>query len=298
MANRRQLVKRRTTVRNIRKITRTMQLIATARFQKSLNRATATKPYARKLADMVAAASRSAGQKRQPLLEEGAGKRSALIVLTSNRGLCGGYNGNVLRTAMSAVRARREADEPVDLHVFGKKGINYLRFLGEELAVADATIDDQPRFDQVARVADGLMQAFVAGELRSVDVCYMRFISTGSQRPAVMRLLPLTAGEGAAEESSDAGEEVGGGNEVTYDYVPDAADLLEELLPASVRMRLFQCFNDAAVSEQVARMVAMKAATDAAGDMIKLLTQQYNRARQTAITMELLDIIGGVAAIS
>jgi F-type H+-transporting ATPase subunit gamma len=117
----------------------------------------------------------------------------------------------------------------------------------------------------------------------------MRFISAGQQRPAITQLLPLVF-EQPKEELPAEGE-------VIYDYLPEPDDLLDELLPASVRMRLFQCFNDAVVSEQVARMVAMKAATDAAADMIKLLTQQYNRARQTAITMELLDIIGGVAAI-
>ncbi|MCB9851152.1 MAG: ATP synthase F1 subunit gamma [Phycisphaerales bacterium] len=294
MANRRQLVKRRASVRNIRKITRTMQLIATARFQKSLSRATATKPYANKLADMVAAASRKTGESKQPLLEEGDAKRSALIVLTSNRGLCGGFNGNVLRTAMAALKERRAAsDEALDLHVYGKKGINYFRFLGEEMAVSFAGIADQPTFEQVAAVADKLMDAFKKGELRTVDVCYMQFVSTGVQRPAITRLLPLAKVEPAA-----SGDDAASARDVAYDYVPSAEDLLKELLPATVRMRLFQCFNDSAVSEQVARMVAMKAATDAAGDMIRLLTQQYNRARQTAITMELLDIIGGVAAIS
>jgi F-type H+-transporting ATPase subunit gamma len=296
MANRRQLVRRRKTVRNIRKITRTMQLIATARFQKALNRATATKPYAQKLADMVAAASRATGDVRQPLLETPDASRSVLLVITSNRGLCGGYNGNVLRTAMGIMRERRDAGETVDVHAYGKKGVNYLRFLDEPIAVASTAIGDRPQFDQVAALADTLMTAFTEGELRSVDVCYMRFISTGMQRPAVTQLLPLTRPE--PEGGGPADRPVKVEREVIYDYMPEPKQLLEELLPATVRMRLFQFFNEAAVSEQVARMVAMKAATDAAGDMIKILTQQYNRARQTAITMELLDIIGGVAAIS
>ncbi|HRX85309.1 MAG TPA: ATP synthase F1 subunit gamma [Phycisphaerae bacterium] len=295
MANRRQLVRRRRSVRNIRKITRTMQLISTARFQKALNRATATKPYARKLADMVTAASRAVQDVRQPLLETPDVNKSALIIITSNRGLCGGYNANVLRTAMAVTRERREAGESVELHAYGKKGVNYLRFMDEPLTVASSAIGDQPRFEQVAAVADSLMTAFAKGALRSVDVCYMRFISAGVQRPTVMRLLPLTNVEDEGEAAAAAAEPQ---RDIVFDYLPGPKELLEELLPATVRMRLFQCFNDAAVSEQVARMVAMKAATDAAGDMIRILTQQYNRARQTAITMELLDIIGGVAAIS
>ncbi len=294
MANRRQLVKRRSTVRNIRKITRTMQLIATARFQKALNRATATKPYAQKLADMVDAASRAASDTPQPLLAESDADKSALLVITSKRGLCGGYNGNVLRLAMTTLRERREAEGSVDLHVVGKKGINYLRFLDEDIASAITHIDDQPAFNQVAALADEMMEAYVAGVYSTVHVCYMQFISAGLQRPALMQLLPLVHDK-RSDEDAAAGQGV---EDVIYDYVPSAEELLEELLPATVRMRLFEAFNDAVVSEQVARMVAMKAATDAAGDMIRVLTQQYNRARQTSITMELLDIIGGVAAIS
>lgn len=297
MANRRQLVKRRTTVRNIRKITRTMQLIATARFQKALNRATATRPYAEKLAHMVSAASRAMEGKPQPLLTANEGDHSALIVITSNRGLCGGYNGNVLRTAMAELRERRGRDETVDIHALGKKGIAYLSFLGETLATRSTAIDDRPRFEQVSGLADKMMASYIAGEIAAVNVCYMRFVSTGVQRSTVMQLLPLALDKKAEGEEADQKAAVRHA-EVTYDYAPEPDQLLKELLPASVRMRLFQCFTDAAVSEQVARMVAMKAATDAAGDMIKLLTQQYNRARQTAITMELLDIIGGAAAIS
>jgi F-type H+-transporting ATPase subunit gamma len=289
MANRRQLVKRRKSVRNIRKITRTMQLIATARFQKALTRATGTKPYASALASMVAAASRAKGGKPQPLLEVNETGAQALLVITSNRGLCGGYNANVLRMLIAELRTRRAAGVAPELHVVGKKAINYLRFLGEPMATRSTAFDDQPRFDKVAAIADEMMERYKAKELQSVHVCSMRFISAGQQRPAITQLLPLVF-EQPKEELPAEGE-------VIYDYLPEPDDLLDELLPASVRMRLFQCFNDAVVSEQVARMVAMKAATDAAADMIKLLTQQYNRARQTAITMELLDIIGGVAAI-
>ena len=305
MANRRQLVKRRKTVRNIQKITRTMQLIATARFQKALSRATATKPYANKLAEMVAATSRGVSVADYPLLAENDGNRSAMIVITSNRGLCGGYNANVLRTAHAEVKSRRAAGEVVDIHATGKKGINYLRFLGEQIATAVDDIDDSPRFDQVSPIADAMMDAYRKGEVASVDVCYMRFKSAGSQQPDIMRLLPIESSQetAAVDEAAAAGNADGAaqGSPTSlgeYDYSPEPADLLAELLPATVRMRLFTCFTDAAVSEQVARMVAMKAATDAADDMITLLTRQYNRARQTAITMELLDIIGGAAAIS
>jgi F-type H+-transporting ATPase subunit gamma len=294
MANRRQLVKRRSTVRNIRKITRTMQLIATARFQQAFNRATATRPYAEKLAGMVEAVSRSSAHLDHPLLKKNEGNRSAMIVLTSNRGLCGGYNGNVLRTAMADIKERRAKGEIVDIHAVGKKAIAYFSFLGMEMASTNNKIDDRPRFEQVAAVADRMIEAYSSGDVAAVYVCYMRFISAGAQSPTIMRLMPISTDETGADQAAAARSRA----EIDYDFSPEPKELLNELLPASVRMRLFQCFTDAAASEQVARMVAMKAATDAAGDMIKILTQQYNRARQTAITMELLDIIGGVAAIS
>ena len=295
MANTRVLVKRRKSVRNIRKITRTMQLIATARFQAAFNRATAAKPYTEKITELVARLSRQAGEIEHPLLRvnEGTGK-SAILVLTSNRGLCGGYNANVLRTAMQHITGRKEAGEAVDIHVNGKKGAGYLRFLGLPPASSRPSMEDRMRFEEVDQIALDFIGQYERREVDSVHVAYMRFISTGRQRPEVIQLLPLVAEAGPAAGATG----LGGEESIEYDFSPEPAVLLAELLPASVKARLFQCFIDAAVSEQVARMVAMKAATDAAGDMIKLLTRQYNRARQTRITMELLDIVGGAEALT
>lgn len=292
MANRRILVKRRKAVRNIRKITRTMQLIATARFQAAFNRATATKPYTEKLAELVADLSGAAGDVSHPLLEarEGA-SRSALLVLTSMRGLCGGYNANVLRTAIAHLDEAATAGRTTEVHMVGKKGIAYFRFLKRETAQRITHIGDTPRFEPVQEIANNLMARFSTGELAAVHVTYMRFISAGQQRPMTLQLLPI-AKDAASQET--AGRSSG----VAYEFSPAPRELLDELLPATVRARLFQCFTDAAVSEQIARMVAMKAATDAAGDMIQSLTTRYNRARQTHITMELLDIVGGANAIS
>lgn len=295
MANRRVLVKRRKAVRNIRKITRTMQLIATARFQAAFNRATATRPYSDKLAELVADLSRAAGEGvDHPLMQTHESvERSAMVVLTSNRGFCGGYNASVLRNAIEHLDGRAAEGRGVDVHMIGKKGVNYFRFVGREIAERTTDLTESPRFDQVEPIANGLIDRFVAGEISAVHVAYMKFLSTSRQQPEILQLLPL------APETTEAPEEGAAGGEfaVEYEFSPGPEALLEDLLPASVRMRLFQCFTDAAVSEQVARMVAMKAATDAAGEMITTLTRQYNRARQTHITMELLDIIGGATAL-
>ena len=290
MANRRVLVKRRKSVRNIRKITRTMQLIATARFQAAFNRAVATRPYTEKLAELVADLARAAGGVDHPLLKtHDEVPRSALVVLTSDRGLAGGYNANVLRVALGHLEELGSRGVASDVHMVGKKGIAYFRFLRRAVADQTSGIGDKPRFEQVEGIANALMDRFVRGEIAAAHVAYMKFLSAGQQRPVVVQLLPLKP-EAATGEAAAA--------PVEYEFSPEPRQLLDELLPATVRARLFQAFNDAAVSEQVARMVAMKAATDAAGDMIKALTREYNRARQTQITMELLDIVGGANALS
>lgn len=297
MANRRVLVKRRKSVRNIRKITRTMQLIATARFQAAYTRAVATKPYTEKLAELVADLSRAAGDVDHPLLKrhEEAG-RSALVVITSDRGLAGGYNANVLRAAVGRLEEQQARGLEVDIHMVGKKGINYFRFLRRAIVEQTTGIGDKPRFERIEPIANALMERFKRGEIAAVNVAYMRFHSAGVQRPAVVQLLPLSPEQRPEQRPDTAGE--GPVRLVEYEFSPDPQQLLDELLPAVVRVRLFQAFTDAVVSEQVARMVAMKAATDAAGDMIKSLTREYNRARQTQITMELLDIVGGANALS
>ena len=290
MANRRVLVKRRKAVRNIRKITRTMQLIATARFQAAFTRAMATKPFTEKLTELVGDLSRAAGSVDHPLLQtHDEVPRSALVVITSDRGLAGGYNANVLRTAIAHVDELKGRGIETDIHMVGKKGSNYFRFLRRAMADQTSGIGDKPRFDQIAPIANALMDRFINGEIASAHVAYMRFFSAGVQRPVVVQLLPLSAEQ--AEEKEPA-------RSIEYEFSPDPRQLLDELLPATVRAQLFQAFTDATVSEQVARMVAMKAATDAAGDMIKLLTREYNRARQTQITLELLDIVGGANALS
>ncbi len=291
MANRRVLVKRRKAVRNIRKITRTMQLIATARFQAAFNRAVATKPYTEKLAELVADLSRAAGDVDHPLLRTNDGvKQAALVVVTADRGLAGGYNANILRTAIAHLDQGRDSGTETHVHMVGKKGIAYFRFLRRAIGQQTSGIGDKPRFEDVEPIANELIDRFTRGEIASAHVAYMKFFSAGVQRPVVAQILPLkpqTPAEGAPAPKP-----------VEYEFSPDPKQLLDELLPATVRVRLFQAFTDAAVSEQVARMVAMKAATDAAGDMIKSLTREYNRARQTQITMELLDIVGGANALA
>ncbi len=302
MANRRVLVKRRKAARNIRKITRTMQLIATARFQAVHSAAVAGRPYTDKLAELVEKLARAAKGLDHPLMQVPAeNRRRVLLVLSSNRGLCGGYNANVLRTALEELEAGKAEGSETEVHMVGKKGIAYFRFLGRTLAQEISGVSDSPRFEEVEPLANEVMARFIAGEIDSVSIAYMKFISAGKQVPVVERVLPLERSVGDAKpEAAVEGDAAAatGQREIEYEFSPEPAEILAELLPATVRVSFFQTFMDAAVSEQIARMVAMKAATDAAGDMIKNLTQQYNRARQTQITMELLDIVGGANALA
>jgi F-type H+-transporting ATPase subunit gamma len=311
-------------VRNIRKITKTMQMIATAKFQKSLKRAVGTKPYTLKVRELVRELAASVGNVEHPLLRRPTdaerARRVALVVVTSNRGLAGAYNGSVLRAAGAFIRQQESAGNAIDLHVAGKKGIAYFNFQKRPIAQKIEQSSDQPKFMEIDAIAERFIREFVAGRIDALHVAYMNFISTGTQKPDVITLLPLAgvreaadhigdqlaeheaqatagaldarrsgAGVKAAEHKSDA--------ETIYEFSPNPRDLLDELLPLTVKTALFQCFLDATSSEHVARMVSMKSATDNADKMVKALTMQYNRARQSQITTELSEIMGGVEAM-
>jgi F-type H+-transporting ATPase subunit gamma len=299
MAKARAIVKRRKAVRNIRKITKTMQMIATARFQKSLKRAVGTKPYTAKVRELVSELAGSVGNVEHPLLRrpgEGgaaASNRIALVVITSNRGLAGAYNGNVLRTANAFVRQQEAAGRAIDLYVAGRKGATFFNFQKRPITQRIDTISDPPRFAEVDPLAERFIREFTAGRIDAVYVAYMNFISTGVQKPDVMSLLPLAGLRGADAKSGQRA----GDTQTIYDFSPEPRVLLDELLPLTVKTALFQCFLDATTSEHVARMVAMKSATDNADKMVKALTMQYNRARQSQITTELSEIMGGVEAM-
>jgi F-type H+-transporting ATPase subunit gamma len=311
MAKARAIVKRRKAVRNIKKITKTMQMIATAKFQKALKRAVATKPYTRKVRELVAELVASIGDVEHPLLRAAGRKNSsgqiAVVVLTSNRGLAGAYNGSVLRNATHFMRNQEKEGKKIELWVSGKKGVNAFNFQKRPIAKR-LEARDTPRFEDIEPIATELIHAFVDGKVDAVYVAYMNFISAGQQKADVVPLLPLgniaapaggmaKAAEKSPSSASGKTSTSGGKMNTVYEFLPDPQTLLDELLPLTVKAMLFQAFLDATTSENVARMVAMKAATDNADKMVKSLTMQYNRARQSQITTELSEIMGGVEAM-
>ena len=297
MAKAREIKTRIKAVANIHRITKTMKMIATARFQASQKNATAAKPYTSKIRELVgelSALSTGAGQFTHPLLSspDPAIGRRLLVVLTSNRGLCGGYNSNVLRAA--AEYLKDYSDSAVDLEVVGKKGAAYFRFSKIDVAQVHDQFGDKPTYEQVNELAQRYMQEFQTGTYDSVSVAYMAFETMSRQRPTIRQILPLqdpTAQDAEAEVAPAAGAQA------DYEFSPTPIELLAELLPVTVKTQLFQCFIEAVVSEQIARMIAMTAATDNAVEMNRTLTRQYNRVRQASITTELTEIIGGAAAL-
>jgi len=300
MAKARALDRRRRSVRNIRKITRTMELIATARFKKAMDRSVAARDYTKQLVKILENIASVGADVVHPLLDVRPTKRSAVLVLSGNRGLCGGYNSNIVRQAVAILGQWRSEHVDTDVAVSGKRGISALKFRGIEMDERYTAFEDKPAFDAVMPIGRAYLEAYAAGKIDRLDVVYTRFHSIARQEAITEMLLPLKAPEIAGAQA--AGPAAGGAAtsklaSQEYDFYPSAESILEEILPASFLSRLFKCFLDAAVSEQVARMVAMKAASENAAGLIKNLSRRYNRARQSQITGEIMEILGGVEAL-
>ncbi len=293
MANPRLLDKRRKSVKNIRKITRTMELIATARFKKAMERASAATAYTNRITQLVADLTKTGLSVSHPLLEQREKVENArLLVLTANRGLCGGFNGNLIRTGLKQWDKLNEEVPNCTVEVAGKRGIGGFKYRDVELDAEFTQFEDKPRFDEVDEIATRYLDDYAAGRIDRLDVVYTKFENAARQSVAIETLLPLGSLDAVEEVDSDDG------SSSNYEFLPSPESILEEVVPTSFKVKLFKCFLDSAVSEQIARRVAMKAATENADELIKSLSMQYNRARQGRITSELMDLIGGVEAIS
>ena len=294
MANARALDKRRKSIRNIKKITRTMELIATARFKKAMDRATAASDYTRRITSVVSDLAKAGLEVSHPLLDPRDETKSAtLLVLTGNRGLCGGYNGNAVRLGIKTRERLLEETENLQVEISGKRGITGFEFRDLPVDQKFLQFDDQPQYAEVVEIAERYLREYAAGKLDRLEVTYTKFHTVSRQEIVTEVLLPLGKLEGADTPAEDDEKK----QENLYDFVPSAESILEEVVPTSFKVKLFKCFLDAAVSEQVARMIAMKSATEAANDMIKDLSRTYNRARQSQITGEIMEVIGGVEAL-
>ncbi len=271
-----------------KKITRAMELIAATRVVKAQERANAARPYAEEITSVILDLVRAGAAKDHPLLRDNPDATTALlVVITSDRGLCGAYNNTIIRMAEREIIELTRAGRPYSLVVVGSKALNYFRFRKYEVAAAFSGVTDQPTYDQAKEIAAAFRERYEVGELASVDLIYTRFLSAGSQEAVIRRFLPLQVEE--AGESGDPHPDL--------EYEPSPTAILQTLLPRYVESRIYSALLDASASEHAARQRAMKAATDNAEDLKITLTRIMNRARQDAITTEIMEIVGGAEAL-
>lgn len=289
MANVRQIRRRIRSTQNIAKVTNALQLVAASKMRRAQGRALAARPYAERLryvlGNLAAQGSDAEGQAAHPLLEQRSGDRTLIVLVTPSRGLCGALPGNITRRA--GAHALEQAGT-VAFVAAGKKGRDFFSRLRYTITAEFVELGDYPSLTDTLPISRIAMEEFTARRVDRVFLIYADFVNTAVQRPVVRQLLPV---------QPPAREEMRGGPQVEYIYEPSPREVLEQLLPRYVEMQVYEAVLENAASEQSARMVAMKNATDAAKDMIDSLTLAMNKARQEQITKELLDIIGGVAAL-
>ncbi len=291
MPNLRDIKKRIGSVQSTRQITRTMEMVATAKIKKAQERIEAARPYALSMMEVLGNVARYAKGAEHPLLlEHEKIARVAAIAVTSDRGLAGAFNSNILRMTERFISEQRAAGVEVGVIAVGKKAAAYFRYRGIEPIAAYRDVSDKPTFMDAKSIAANIVPAYAAEEIDEVVIIFNRFKNVAEQVPEQHRLLPIRAQllEEAAEGADVTAE---------YGFEPDAESVLEYLLPTYIETLIFRALMESAASEHGARRKAMKSATDNATDMIGTLTRSYNRARQAAITTEIAEIVGGAAAL-
>jgi F-type H+-transporting ATPase subunit gamma len=285
MAKGRELKGRIKSVENTRKITRTMEMVATSKLKRASDRVGAARPYATAIAETIANLYSPDLAERFPLLRQPAREnRAAVLVLTSNRGLAGAFNANLLKEARQTIARLEKAGTQVELHVVGRKGVGFFRYVGRAILTNRTDLTDRPTAEDATSLVSSLMEGFINGSVDAVYVISSRFNSVLSTPPTTDRILPVAPPEGTG---------------VRRDYLlfPNAELLLTALLPAYVRNAVYRALVETVAAEQAARRTAMKNATDNAGEILTTLRRTYNRARQAQITQEIAEIVGGAAAL-
>ena len=298
MAKPRELKRRIRSVQNTRKITKTMELVSTSKLKRAQDRVVGARPYAQALAEVIGELYSPDLAERFPLLRQpgqsrrGTGvRRVALLLITSNRGLCGAFNANLIREARRRVDELEAQDAHTELHLIGKKGISYFKFTRRNVASQRVDIGDRPTLRHAEELAKPLMDRFAAGDLDAVDVVFAKFNSAVSTPPTTMRILPVTP---PTKRRSDGQKATAA---VNYILQPSAEAILKELVPLYVQNQVYRALVETAAAEHGARRTAMKNATDAGQDMLTILQRTFNRARQAQITQELAEIVGGAEAL-
>jgi F-type H+-transporting ATPase subunit gamma len=285
MAKGRELKGRIKTVENTRKITRTMEMVATSKMKRAQDRVVAARPFANSLTEVIANLYTPELAEAFPLLRQPATtNKAAVIVLTSNRGLAGAFNANLLKEARALLGRLKQSNVEPELHVIGKKGLGYFRYVNRAVASSRTDITDRPTAENAAQIVDELIQRFASGDIDAVYIVYAKFQSALSTPPTTQTILPVTPPKRT-------------GPQPDYLLLPSAEVILTQLLPSYVRNSVYKALVETAAGEQGARRTAMKNATDNAGEMLNVLRRTFNRARQAQITQEIAEIVGGAAAL-
>ncbi|WP_116204478.1 F0F1 ATP synthase subunit gamma [Amycolatopsis circi] len=301
----RELRSRIKATKSIGKITKAMELIATARITKARAKVAASRPYADEITKVLSALAGAAANLDHPLLVERPNpKRAAVLVVTSDKGQCGGYNSNVLKATEELLALLKKEGKEVDVYTTGSKGLNYYRFRNRAVAGSWTGFSDQPAYRDAVAAAETLVQSFNSGVddasgnadgitgVDEIHVVYTEFVSMLTQRPVAKRVAPLEV------EYSDGEDEKPAGLLPSYEFEPSADKLLSALLPKYINTRLYSALLESAASELAARRTAMKAASDNANDLVGTLTREMNQARQAQITQEISEIVGGANALT
>lgn len=287
MATSKEIRNRIGSVQNTKKITRTMELVSTAKAKKAVDKVVASRPYADKISELISSLAAQGEVADHPLLRKHAHVRRALVVVvTANRGLCGGYNANILRAAAQLIDDYKKNNVEVIVHLIGKKAVSFFNYQKIPYAASFTHVDDKLTFADAQKFAEDYMEKFSLEAVDKIDLVYTRYLSAAQQRPVTETILPVEIPSGEGSQKT-----------LPFIFEPDPQAILKSLLPKAICQNLYQSLLDAMASEQIARRIAMKNATDAASDMIKALTKQYNRVRQAKITQEIAEIVGGAAAI-
>ena len=292
MAKPRELKRRIRSVQNTKKITKTMELVSTSKLKRAQDRVVGARPYAQSLAEVIGDLYSPELAEKFPLLRQpgkGGAKRAAVLLITSNRGLCGAFNANLIREARRRLDELEGQGTQPELHLVGKKGVSFFKFTKRNVASQRVDIGDKPTAAHATELVAGLMDRFAAGALDAVDIVFAKFNSAVSTPPTTLRILPVTP---PAQADRPSGRQT-----VNYILAPSAEAILEQLLPLYVQNQVYRALVETAAAEHGARRTAMKNATDAGSDMLTILQRTFNRARQAQITQELAEIVGGAEAL-
>lgn len=288
MAGAKEIRSKIASIKNTQKITRAMEMVAASKMRKTQERMRASKPYASKIYDVVRHIARANSEYRHPFMADREIKRVGVIVVTSDRGLCGGLNANLLRETLAFTQALTQEGKEVDFCIIGRKGQAFFKRVGGHVVASADQLGDTPGVADLIGVVKVMIDAFYQGDIDALHIVYNEFVNTMTQKPVIEQLLPLPVAE---EDSKSLG------HYWDYIYEPDAKELLDALLERYLELQVYQAVVENIACEQAAKMIAMKSATDNAGELIKEFQLAYNKARQAAITQELAEIVGGAAAL-